>query len=67
MKGVEENIMDIRETMTSILETLKHKKKFELEKFHDMQRRLENEKRRGREGFLERLNKSGMNDKTGSE
>ena len=61
VKGVEENIMDIRETMESILETLKAQEKFELEKFRDMQRRLENEKRRGREGFLERLNKSGMN------
>ena len=61
VRGVEENIMDIRETMTSILETLKAQEKFELEKFRDMQRRLENEKRRGREGFLERLNKSGMN------
>ena len=61
VKGVEENIMDIRETMTSILETLKAQEKFEVEKFRDMQRRLENEKRRGREGFLERLNKSGMN------
>ena len=61
VKGVEENILDIRETMTSILETLKAQEKFELEKFRDMQRRLENEKRRGREGFLERLNKSGMN------
>ena len=61
VKGVEENIMDIRETMTSILETLKAQEKFELEKFRDMQIRLENEKRRGREGFLERLNRSGMN------
>ena len=61
VKGVEENIMDIRETMTSILETLKAQEKFEIEKFRDMQIRLENEKRRGREGFLERLNKSGMN------
>ena len=61
VKGVEENILDIRETMTSILETLKAQEKFELEKFRDMQRRLENEKRRGREGFLERLNRSGMN------
>ena len=61
VKGVEENIMDIRETMASILETLKAQEKFELEKFRDMQIRLENEKRRGREGFLERLNKSGMN------
>ena len=47
--------------MTSILETLKAQEKFELEKFRDMQIRLENEKRRGREGFLERLNRSGMN------
>ena len=61
VKGVEENIMDIRETMTSILETLKAQEKFEIEKFRDMQIRLENEKRRGREGFLERLNRSGMN------
>ena len=61
VRGVEENIMDIRETMTSILETLKAQEKFEIEKFRDMQIRLENEKRRGREGFLERLNKSGMN------
>ena len=61
VRGVEENIMDIRETMTSILETLKAQEKFEIEKFRDMQIRLENEKRRGREGFLERLNRSGMN------
>ena len=61
VKGVEENILDIRETMTSILETLKAQEKFEIEKFRDMQIRLENEKRRGREGFLERLNRSGMN------
>ena len=61
VKGVEENIMDIRKTMASILETLKAQEKFEIEKFRDMQIRLENEKRRGREGFLERLNRSGMN------
>ena len=61
VRGIEENIMDIRKTMASILETLKAQEKFEIEKFRDMQIRLENEKRRGREGFLERLNRSGMN------
>ena len=60
VKGAEESIMDIRETMTSILETLKAQQKFEYERFLDMQRREENKRRGAREGLLERVNKSGM-------
>ena len=39
MRGVEKEIMDIKETMMSILETLKAQEKFGYEKFLDMQRR----------------------------
>ena len=53
IKGIERSIMDIKETMSSILQTLEAQDKFEYEKFLDTQRRLENEKRRKREGKLE--------------
>ena len=48
-EGIDQSIMDIKETMSSILQTLEAQEKFEYEKFLDTQRRLENEKRRGRE------------------
>ena len=51
--GIEKSIMDIRETMSSIVQTLEAQEKFEYEKFLDTQRRLENEKRKGREASLE--------------
>ena len=60
IKGVEQSIMDIKETMSSILETLQAQEKFEYERFLDMQRRQENEKRRKRETTLE-TDKKGMN------
>ena len=60
VKGVEQSIMDIKETMSSILETLQAQEKFEYERFLDMQRRQENEKRRKRETTLE-TDKKGMN------
>ena len=55
-----QNIMDIKETMMSILGTLEAQEKFEYEKFLDMQRRMENDKRRKRESGLE-LDKKGLN------
>ena len=53
IKGIERSIMDIKETMSSILQTLEAQDKFENQKFLDTLRRLENEKRRKREGKLE--------------
>ena len=60
VKSMEESIMDIKQTMTSILETLKAQEDFEMKKFLDMQRRNENERRGKRESFLERVNKRGV-------
>ena len=60
IKGIEQSIMDIKETMSSILGTLQAQEKFEYERFLDMQRRQENEKRRKRETSLE-TDKKGMN------
>ena len=60
VRGVEKEIMDIKETMMSILETLKAQEKFEYEKFLDMQRREENTRRRGRETLLEKTRKKGL-------
>ena len=37
VKGIEQSIMDIKETMSSILETLQTQEKFEYERFLDMQ------------------------------
>ena len=59
-ESVDQSIMDIKETMSSILKTLQAQEKFEYEKFLDMQRRQENEKRRKRETGLE-TDKKGMN------
>ena len=59
VKGIEQSIMDIKETMSSILETLQTQEKFEYERFLDMQRRQENERRRKRETGLE-TDKKGM-------
>ena len=53
IKGIERSIIDIKETMSSILQTLEAQDKFENQKFLDTLRRLENEKRRKREGKLE--------------
>ena len=50
---IDKNIMDIKETMSSILATLVAQEKFEMKQFLDMQRRNENLKRRGRENKLE--------------
>ena len=52
--GIEKSIMDIKETMSSIVQTLEAQEKFEYEKFLDTQKRLENEKRRGSETTLEK-------------
>ena len=52
-ESIDQSIMDIKETMSSILQTLEAQEKFEYEKFLDTQRRLQNEKRRGRETKLE--------------
>ena len=60
VRGVEKEILDIKQTMMSILETLKAQEKFEYEKFLDMQRREENDKRRGRETFLEKARRKGV-------
>jgi len=51
--GIDKNIMDIKETMSSILATLVAQEKFEMKQFLDMQRREENLRRRGREDKLE--------------
>ena len=53
-EGIDQSIMDIKETMSSILQTLEAQEKFEYEKFLAMQRRLENEKRKKRETNLEK-------------
>ena len=51
--GIEKSVMDIKETMSSILATLVAQEKFEMKQFLDMQRRTENLKRRTREDTLE--------------
>ena len=50
---VAQSIMDIKKTMSSILQTLEAQEKFNNKKFLDDLRRQENEKRRKREGKLE--------------
>ena len=50
---IDKNIMDIKETMSSILATLVAQEKFEMKQFLEMQRREENLRRRGREDSLE--------------
>tara|TARA_A100000172_G_scaffold12508_1_gene6606 strand:+ start:100 stop:1578 length:1479 start_codon:yes stop_codon:yes gene_type:complete len=50
---IDKNIMDIKETMSSILATLVAQEKFEMKQFLDMQRRTENLRRREREDTLE--------------
>ena len=52
-EGMGKDIMDIKETMSSILATLVAQEKFEMKQFLDMQRREENLRRRGREDKLE--------------
>ena len=61
VQGVEQNIIDIKKTISSILETLKAQDKFEYEKFLDTQRRNENARRRKRETTLEGVGKKGLN------
>ena len=53
-EGIDQSIMDIKETMSSILQTLEAQEKFEYEKFLDTQRRLQNERRKRRETKLEK-------------
>ena len=52
-EGIGKDIMDIKETMSSILATLVAQEKFEMKQLLDMQRREENLRRRGRETSLE--------------
>ena len=52
--NIGQNIMDIKETVVSILGTLEAQEKFEKEKFLDMQRMYEDERRKDREKKLER-------------
>ena len=52
-EGIGKDIMDIKETMSSILATLIAQEKFEMKQFLDMQRREENLRRRSREDSLE--------------
>ena len=52
-EGIEKSVMDIKETMSSILATLVAQEKFEMKQFLDMQRREENLRRSGRENRLE--------------
>ena len=46
--GIEKSILDIKNTMSSIVQTLEAQEKFEYEKCHETQQQLENEKRRKR-------------------
>ena len=55
VEGIEQSIVDIKKTISSILETLKAQDKFEYEKFLDAQRRNENARRRKRETTLENV------------
>ena len=52
--GIEKSILDIKNTMSSIVQTLEAQEKFEYEKFLETQRQLENQKRRGRETSTEK-------------
>ena len=52
-EGIEKSVMDIKETMSSILATLIAQEKFEMKQFLDMRRREENLRRREREDTLE--------------
>ena len=52
--GIEKSILDIKKTMSSIVQTLEAQEKFEYEKFLETQRQLENQKRRGRETSTEK-------------
>ena len=61
VEGIEQNIIDLKKTISSILETLKAQDKFEYEKFLDAQRRNENAKRRKRETTLENVGEKGLN------
>ena len=60
-QGVDQNIIDIKKTITSILLTLKAQEKFEMKQFLNMQRRSENERRRNRELSLEGVGNKGLN------
>ena len=59
--GTNQDVMDIKKTLSSILETLKAQDKFEYEKFLDTQRRNENARRRKRETTLENVGEKGLN------
>ena len=59
--GADQDVMDIKKTLSSILETLKAQEKFEMKQFLDMQRRQENLSRRNRESLLEGVGKKGLN------
>ena len=52
--GIEKSILDIKNTMSSIVQTLEAQEKFEYEKFLETQQQLENEKRRKRETATEK-------------
>ena len=53
-ESVDQSIMDIKQTMSSILETLEAQQKFEYEKFLEIQRQRENQRRRRRETLVEK-------------
>ena len=53
-ESVDQSIMDIKQTMSSILETLEAQQKFEYEKFLETQRQKENQRRRKRESLVEK-------------
>ncbi len=53
-ESVDQSIMDIKQTMSSILETLEAQQKFEYEKFLETQRQKENQRRRRRESLVEK-------------
>jgi hypothetical protein len=59
--GADQDVMDIKKTLSSILETLKAQEKFEMKQFLDMQRRQENLRRRNRESLLEGVGNRGLN------
>ena len=54
VKTIENDIIDIKKTLSSIVETLEAQEKFEVEAFRKLRLQQENEKRRKKENLLEK-------------
>ena len=54
VRTIENDIIDIKKTLSSIVETLEAQEKFEVETFRKLRLQQENEKRRKRENLLEK-------------